>query len=49
MTTYTAIEAGFYYTGGTGLAIRPYAPLYSCPAGYYCTGNTRTACPTGTY
>lgn len=50
-TAYTLIEDGFYYTGGVGLAERPYHinTLYSCPPGYYCAGNTQTACVAGTY
>jgi hypothetical protein len=50
-TGYVAIEDGFYYTGGPGLAERPYhiTSTYSCPPGYYCAGNTITACVAGTY
>ena len=45
------IEDGFYYTGGAGLAERPYhnTATYSCPPGYWCAGNAKTACPSGTY
>lgn len=45
------IADGFYYTGGAGLAERPYhiSSTYSCQPGYYCAGNTQTACPAGTY
>jgi hypothetical protein len=47
----TLIPDGFYYTGGEGLGVRPYhiSTTFSCPPGYYCAGNTKTACPVGTY
>lgn len=45
------IEDGFYYTGGAGLAIRPYhiSSQFSCPPGYWCANNQKTACVAGTY
>lgn len=48
---YTTIEDGFYYTGGAGLAVRPYhtSSTYSCPPGYWCAGNAKTACLAGQY
>ncbi len=50
-TGHVLIPDGFYYTGGAGLAERPYhiSTTYSCPQGYWCAGNTKTACPAGTY
>lgn len=46
-----AIEPGFYYSGGPGLSERPYhiSTTYSCPPGYWCINNVKTACPAGTY
>jgi hypothetical protein len=50
-TAYTLIPDGFYYTGGAGLAERPYhtSATYSCLPGYWCAGNVRTACAVGKY
>lgn len=51
MTGAVLIPDGFYYSGGEGLAERPYhiSDTYSCPPGYYCAGNSKTACPKGYY
>ena len=45
------IEDGFYYNGPDGLAERPYhiSSTYSCPPGYWCANNVKTACAEGTY